>query len=79
MDNLQSPSAPYVSYLHSSYEDIDNHYGFTKLEKAALMIAQGHITNFAGNGNGLPSDAFLKAFSSKCVAVAKAVLEESNK
>ena len=71
MDNLKSPAAPYVDYPCKDFEDRDNHYGFTKLELASLMIAQGFVTD---QSNPLNDD-----LAKLAVAFAKAVLEECNK
>lgn len=75
MDNLKSPAYPHRS---NSLEGGHTDPGFTKLEKAALMIAQGHVTNFT-MGNQNPDPLFLQAFGAKCVSLAKAVIEEANK
>lgn len=49
--------------------------GFTKLELAALMIAQGRLGNQKIEAN---NEAHVD-FAFRCVAIAKAVLEEANK
>lgn len=48
---------------------------FTKLEKAALMIAQG----FAANANTADDITVIPKLSKSAVLFAKAVLEEANK
>lgn len=69
MDNLKSTAYPYRSNaLEGGHTDT----GFTKLELAALMMAQGYIAN--------PSlEIGAAQISEFSVKVAKAVLEESNK
>lgn len=65
MDNLNSSAYP----LSSSN-------GFTKLELASLMIAQGLVKGWWEDGLGANKLAAIKADS---VAIATAVLEEANK
>jgi hypothetical protein len=72
MDNLKSPASPAITYLTKDVEDADNHYGFTKLELASLMIAQGNMAE----GGEIGSD---QIWAARMVALAKAVLEECNK
>lgn len=73
MDNLLTPAHPFVNRMSDSWEDTDNHYGFTKLELASLMIAQGMI---AGDHNGVMSGPSIAKTS---VIYAKLILEEANK
>lgn len=72
MDNLQSPAYPNVD----SYENgnvCTPQSGFSKLELASLMIAQGLMatTQFSNN-----RDLYI---GKESVKLAKAVLEEANK
>lgn len=76
MDNLNSPAASHVSYQYSSYEDADNHYGFTKLEKAALMIAAGMVKEAYTDPPGTAQIEYVAGIS---VQIAKHVLIEANK
>lgn len=85
MENIKLPAHPQPIAFYPGNETCQttaNHdwdmSGFTKLEKAALMIAQGHVNNF-DMGNGIATKQFLTAFSEKCVSIAKAILEEANK
>jgi hypothetical protein len=79
MENLKLPAYPVISgggTFENGYDGFKP--GFTKLELASLMIAQGHVNNF-DMGNHTPAPQFLEAFAAKCVCLAKAVLEEANK
>lgn len=83
MDNLLSPAYPLVASL----DEKDNKYftvadmdmegtGFSKLELASLMIAQGMCSE------GMPADLSHtnnEAIASAAVLLAKAVLTEANK
>jgi hypothetical protein len=71
MDNLKSPAYSYVDHLTPSYEDQNNHFGFTKLELASLMIAQGICSETQDRGT--------KFIAERSVELAKAVLAEANK
>ena len=82
MPNLQCPAYPQSIALSGDNPEAQTSWGvhpdfsgFTKLELAALMIAQG----FAANGvfNGATQQDY--ELSIRCVQVAKAVLEEANK
>jgi len=66
MDNLKSPAYPQPFN--------DKQLGFTKLEKAALMIAQGLCASLKMGTSPLPT-----LLAETAVMVAKAVLEEANK
>jgi hypothetical protein len=78
MDNLKLPSAP-LSVCYDTDErrispsnDSDD-WGFTKLEMAALMIAQGMA-------HGARINKFeINDLITRAVEVAKALLEETNK
>lgn len=78
MDNLQSPAYPSIlsdfdgqdNALGSSYTD-PKRSGFTKLEKAALMIAQGLCAD--------PSMDSVDVIPELSVRIAKEILEEANK
>lgn len=69
MDNLKSPAHPIIND-EGSHEDREVHYGFTKLEKAALMIAQGMMAH---------SKYTTDFVAPKAVEIAKAILQEANK
>jgi len=68
MDNLKQPAFPYIEYDKAA----SCAPGFTKLEYASLLIAQGSVA-----GGFDPIDSI--TFASECVKIAKAVLEEANK
>lgn len=79
MDNLKSPAYPQLTYdivPTGDGKSISIHYtdkdfpGFTKLEKAALMIA-GHIWEGSTHGHE-------KEIARRARALAEAVLEECN-
>lgn len=76
MDNLQRPADP-QPITHSegtgiitSWEYHSDFSGFTKLEKAALMIAQRLSARHTFS---------LSSIAEESVVIAKAVLEEANK
>lgn len=77
MDNIKLPAYPLPIARHNSGTlnttlDVDNtSVGFTKLEVASLMIAQGIMAN-----KNNPGEHWVAKTS---VIVAKAVLEECNK
>lgn len=78
MDNLKSPAYPeLVSTNKPAYGPNFTHNttgGFTNLELASLMIAQGMLSGphtFEGD--------VLEGVSKNAVKIAKAVLEEANK
>lgn len=83
MDNLRSPAYPSIlsdfdgqdNALGSSYTD-PKRSGFTKLEKAAIMIAAGIMSGAWSDGITHQQVAYIKEAS---VLVAKGVLEEANK
>lgn len=72
MDNLKLPAHPIITEAgqYNGHADFD---GFTKLELASLMIAQGYASQPFYNEHGSVNIA---QFS---VDLAKAVLEEANK
>lgn len=73
MNNLKSPAYPYRSNaLDGGHTDP----GFTKLERASLMIAQGMAT-VRDQHNQMYYDPSTIAKDS--VLIAKAVIEEANK
>jgi len=74
MENLKSAASGFTA--HFDGENTDVQYGFTKLEKAALMIAQGGVATWDGKDVD-PTNS--KIFASNCVLLAKLVLEEANK
>lgn len=71
MDNLKSPAYP-TELKNSVGGNSGNAKGFTKLEMASLMIAQG----FSACPSMQEAD---ETFANNCVSLAKAVLEEANK
>lgn len=74
MNNLQSPAYPTKMY-NSEGGNAGYAGGFTKLEKAALMIAQGYIASRCFRD--YDDEVMLIAAASN--SVARAVLEEANK
>lgn len=78
MDNLKSPAYPWTDTGGDRLEFFE---GFTKLEKAALMIAQGYAANSLGSDQGIQPPAALAypELAKMAVSLAKAVLEEANK
>jgi len=75
MDNLKLPASPHLiisDYAEASYTDPAKG-GFTKLEYASLMIAQGVISH------GWPMQSSIDSLVAFSVGTAKAVLEEANK
>ena len=81
MDNLKLPASPQAIYLEENGHpragaEYDWDFsGFTKLEMAALMIAQGAIAS----GNYKSGDGKTADLAEYSVRTAKAVLEEANK
>lgn len=80
MDNLKRPAHPQpIAFAdgndtaQTAWGVHDDFAGFTKLEKAALMIAQGFAYNYAH----VPGQSV--AIAERAVELAKAVLEEANK
>ena len=71
MDNLKQPAFPYIEYDKAA----SCAPGFTKLEYASLLIAQG----YASNAGGQWPDDVEGAIAFQSVKLAKAVLEEANK
>jgi len=80
MDNLKRPAYPQPLTLGSDgsvltpWQHHEDFAGFTKLEKAALIIAQGMCSN-----SKLEYNNAFKDIPSQSVKLAKAVLEECNK
>lgn len=82
MDNLKLPASPQSIAFHpessvpqTSYGLPTDLSGFTKLELASLMIAQGMLSGpHKWAGYDMP-----KTISINAVAVAKSILEEANK
>jgi hypothetical protein len=75
MDNLISPAHPVVdSYETGGTMTTSN--GFTKLELAALMIAQGLLAN---SPDWSEKETSINWVSINSVKYAKAILEEANK
>jgi hypothetical protein len=78
MDNLKRPADTqpmttlYDGNVITSWQHHEDFAGFTKLELASLMIAQGYVAN----GGFAIID---RAIAEYCVQTAKAVLEEANK
>lgn len=76
MDNFKQPAYPHICYEITENGQTGMYTssnGFTKLEKAALMIA-GHIAGSWGNTHGHE-----KRIAELSVAIAESVLEECNK
>ena len=74
MDNLKLPAYPMAYQFGKEYNhDCVNESGFTKLEKAALMIALGFIAHGCYDNQGE------SVIARDSVILAKAVLEEANK
>lgn len=79
MDNLQLPAYPTTVQMtageiekwHQNGETTAQFYGYTKLEKAAIILA-------AGDMNSVEAFKTHEAFGSYIVNVAKAVLEAAN-
>ena len=69
MDNLKLPAYPSVD---TGGDKPELNEGFTKLEMASLMMAQGATAN--GGVVQEPTD-----FARYCVRLAKSILEEANK
>jgi hypothetical protein len=84
MDNLKSPAAPVVIANEANRKDNGHQmgtyefqkYGFTKLELASLVIAQGMLAN---SPDWSEKDTSINWVSINSVKYAKAVLEEANK
>lgn len=81
MDNLKRPAYPQPiaaredGTFETSWGVHEDFAGFTKIERASLMIAQGRLAKGAVPAS---NDAHAD-FAYRCVAIAKAVLEEANK
>lgn len=84
MNNLELPAHPTevqwsegrIGKLHQNGNATYLTYGFTKLEKASLMIAANMSAQIYSDGM---TDQQLDHIKRSSVAVAKAVLEEANK
>lgn len=74
MDNLKSPANAYCAQFNG--ENTENFNGFTKLELAALMIAQGMLSGWWNDGL---SEGMRQSLAKDSVAAAKAIIEEANK
>lgn len=77
MDNLHSPAYPQTNDTMQKGEQWDENRGFTKLEYAALMIAQGMCS--AGDWLQEASPAQYKLIAEVAIGIGKSVLEEANK
>lgn len=82
MDNLKLPASPTIVtnvttplQFHQISDTEAQTYGFTKLEKAALMIAQGMISNPTVD----PLNTHWRSIAFQAIGLAKMVLEEANK
>lgn len=82
MDNLQRLAYPQPIAIDANFNtqtawDIHPDFaGFTKLELAALMIAQGYVSD---RNNLLQGTSNYQSIGEYSVSLAKAVLEEANK
>lgn len=76
MNNLNSPAYPLINQEGASLEDREVFRGFSKIEAASLMIAQGLVTR---EMQGTFKDEHWADISARSVSIAKAVLEEANK
>lgn len=70
-DNLKLPAYPTLFYNEVTGAANGHSAGFTKLELASLMIAQGICAETCDRGHTF--------IASESVKIAKAVLEEANK
>lgn len=90
MDNFKLPASPFFEYNEPGYGNALCVYykdggkqilpftpGFTKLEKAALMMAQGRLNTY-GHFSEV-NDKWAETFAKTSVIIAKAILEEANK
>lgn len=85
MENIKLPACPVtvqwsegkIGHDHQNGNETSQTYGFTKLEKAALMITQGMLS--AGVGSNIIMGDQSYSLDVAAVAIAKAVLEEANK
>jgi hypothetical protein len=77
MDNLKLPAYPVTIVDGQKFSGMAHEDGFTKLELASLMIAQGLLS--AGVGSNIEIDGRLHPLHQAAVWTAKAVLEEANK
>lgn len=77
MDNLKTPAYPQPLTIGSDgtvltpLEKDSDFAGFTKLERASLMIAQGLVSD--------PANTLTDTLAKLSVAFAKTVLEQANK
>lgn len=87
MNNIKLPAYPLPLTSNGEGEIKDasdwegSNTGFSKLELASLMIAQGYAANSLGSDQGIQPPALLQPheIADRAVALAKAVLEEANK
>jgi len=83
MNNLNRPAYPQPIALGSEGDILtpigqhDDFAGFTKLEYASLMIAQGLLSG--GNGANIEINGTMHSLSTAAIAVAKSILEDCNK
>lgn len=83
IDNLKLPAYPVTVQMedgvtgegHQNGHTTAQMYGFTKLEKATLMIAAGMASTWLEEANA----AQYKHLAGVAVDIAKAVIEEANK
>lgn len=80
MDNLNRPASPQPIAFSGDNPEAQTAWGvhedfagFTKLELASLMIAQGFASNY------VHTTGQARSISERSVELAKAVLEEANK
>ena len=85
MNNLQSPAYPQQVTLHptdskpfTAGQMVEGTEGFTKLELASLIIAQGMVQRQYREYDPETTKG-VEAISSVSIHLAKAVLEEANK
>jgi hypothetical protein len=74
MENLKSPASGFTA--HFDGENTEVSYGFTKLEYASLLIAQGMVGILDQHHQPYYDPSTL---SRESVIIAKGVLEEANK
>lgn len=79
MDNLKSPAYPVIDWKQINDGTIvyQSEGGFTKLEKAALMIAQGLLSG--GNGANIIINGTAHSLTTAAIETAKSILELANK
>lgn len=72
MENTKLPAYPTTTDNANEIYEVAGK-GFTKIEMASLMIAQGMVSGIGQN------PIVYQSVASSCVLLAKAVLEEANK